>query len=438
VDERVGTEIAGYRIESLIARGGMVEVYLATQSFPSVHRLAGSLSEKGRLIDAEAQRVGIHRRAHPERESRCSRRVREAARSCVTCRSAGQHTRWGRSGWEPKRSGVRVPLGPLAIVRRMTADLPDRFETRPAEEGDLDAVVHVVEAADRALGVPPDPIREDLTWIWHLPTTDLKRDTRIVLDGDTIVAYGGAIWKHPDEGGPLDLFVRVHPERRGARFGTWLLSWGETLAHERGSEGVRAWVADRDAPGHDLLASRGYVHVRSSFTMCKSLEPDEIPGTVPAGVRIRRYEDADERGLFEVNEASFADHWSFRPMSFENFNEELHGEDWDPSLVFLADTNGQTVGHVVAFLFETCGYVAMLGVLKDWRGRGIAKALLRRSFAELASRGMREVRASVDAQSAHGAVALYEGVGMAVCRRYDIFDLGTPEAAERISGMDGR
>jgi serine/threonine protein kinase len=32
--DRVGMEIAGCQIESLIARGGMGEVYLATQSFP--------------------------------------------------------------------------------------------------------------------------------------------------------------------------------------------------------------------------------------------------------------------------------------------------------------------------------------------------------------------------------------------------------------------
>ncbi len=33
-DTRIGTEIAGYRIESLLGRGGMSVVYLATQSFP--------------------------------------------------------------------------------------------------------------------------------------------------------------------------------------------------------------------------------------------------------------------------------------------------------------------------------------------------------------------------------------------------------------------
>jgi ribosomal protein S18 acetylase RimI-like enzyme len=43
---------------------------------------------------------------------------------------------------------------------------------------------------------------------------------------------------------------------------------------------------------------------------------------------------------------------------------------------------------------------------------------------------MREARLGVDSQNVHGAVALYEGVGMTVHRRYDIFDIGTREAAE--------
>ena len=311
----------------------------------------------------------------------------------------------------------------------MKKDVLSLFETGPAQEQDLDDVVRLIDAADHALGVPLHPVRDELSWARHLPTTDLERDTRIVRDGDALVGYGEALWKHPDEGGPLELLVRVHPGRRGAGIGSWLLSWGETLAHQRGTQGVRAWTVDRDATGRGLLQSRGYVHIRSSFTMAKDLDPEEDAGTAPAGVMIRRYEDADERTLFDVYQASFADDSDFRPTSLENFSGELHGEGWDPSLVFLADAEGQTVGHVASFLYEKCGYVAILGVLKGWRGRGIAKALLRRSFAELASRQMPEVRLGVDAENPTGAVALYEAVGMSVHRRYDIFDLGSEPGA---------
>jgi mycothiol synthase len=303
------------------------------------------------------------------------------------------------------------------------------FETRPVRETELDDVVGLLEAADGALGLPPEPMREELAWTWNLPTTNLERDTRILRDADGIVAYSGAMWK-PDDGGPLDLLVRVHPDHRGRGIGSWLLAWGESLASERGSEGARAFTADADAQAHELLRSRGYVHVRSGYTMRRELEPDEDPGAPPAGVTIRRYEDADERTLYEVDQASFAEHWGFRPTSFESFNEDLHGESWDPSLVFLAEAGERTVGFAVSFLFQACGYVAGLGVLKEWRGRGIGTALLHRSFAELASRGMPEVMLFVDAQNVHGAVALYEGVGMSVYRRYDTFDMGTREAAQ--------
>ena len=307
----------------------------------------------------------------------------------------------------------------------MISPIPNRYEMRPVTTGDLDQVVRLMDQVDRALEVPRDPVRAFFEWVWGLSSTDLRRDTRVVTEGDAVAAFGQGIWR--TGAGPLILLVRVHPNHRGRAIGGSLVAWGEELATERGAEGVRADVVDRDAPGHDLLRSRGYRQVRSSFTMTKQFEPGEDPGAAPAGVTIRPYEDADERALFDVNQASFADHWGFTPSTFEIFNEELHDEDWDPSLVFLADVGGEVVGHAVSFAFEEGAYVAMLGVTPPWRGRGIAKALLRRSLAELASRGKPDARLEVDAQNPYGAVALYEGVGMAVHRCYDIFDLGTTE-----------
>ena len=111
----------------------------------------------------------------------------------------------------------------------MDADTLDRFEKRPAREADLDDVVRLMEAADRALGIPPEPIREVLTWTWHLPTTDLRRDTRIVRDDGVVVAYGEAFWKHPSEGGPMILTVRVHPDYTATGIDSRLFAWGEPI-----------------------------------------------------------------------------------------------------------------------------------------------------------------------------------------------------------------
>jgi mycothiol synthase len=310
--------------------------------------------------------------------------------------------------------------------------LPGGFTARAATDADLDLVVRLVEDADRSLGLDPDPIREFLTWIWHIPSTDIRRDTRLVLSGSEVACFAQGMWSR-EEGGPLDCLIRVHPNHVGRGVGSWALAWGEALADERGSEGIRAQVADRDVAGHALLASRGYVQVRSSWTMGRGLASDEDAGPAPAGVTIRAFETGrDERALHDVNEASFADHWGFRSIPYETFEAEMYGaEDWDPSLAHLAEVDREVVGHTVALSFAGEGYVAVLGVVPGWRGRGIAKALLRRSFAELAKRGHREVRLGVDSQNPTGAVALYESVGMTPYRAYDIFDLGTPQADRR-------
>ena len=60
------------------------------------------------------------------------------------------------------------------------------------------------------------------------------------------------------------------------------------------------------------------------------------------------------------------------------------------------------------------GYVGAIGVRPAWRGKGLAKALLRRTFAEFWRRGITRVTLDVDSQNETGAVRVYERVGMTV------------------------
>jgi hypothetical protein len=68
-----------------------------------------------------------------------------------------------------------------------------------------------MDDADRALRLVPDQAREYLTWVWHPPSTDLEGDTRLVEHGTQPASFAQAAW-NPDEGGPLDVLIRVHPD----------------------------------------------------------------------------------------------------------------------------------------------------------------------------------------------------------------------------------
>jgi ribosomal protein S18 acetylase RimI-like enzyme len=81
------------------------------------------------------------------------------------------------------------------------------------------------------------------------------------------------------------------------------------------------------------------------------------------------------------------------------------------------------------------GWVKSVGVRRNWRGRGIASALLRHAFAEFYRRGTRKVALTVDAESLTGALRIYERAGMRVVRRKEIFEkpLQPDKAGSRVS-----
>ena len=63
-----------------------------------------------------------------------------------------------------------------------------------------------------------------------------------------------------------------------------------------------------------------------------------------------------------------------------------------------------------------------LGVLRPWRRRGIALALLHQVFVELHQRGRYKVGLGVDGESLTGATRLYEKAGMRVFQQIDAYE----------------
>lgn len=116
------------------------------------------------------------------------------------------------------------------------------------------------------------------------------------------------------------------------------------------------------------------------------------------------------------------------PYSFYVYQYFL--KDW-PNLTFLARHGDKVVGAIVASVREhkhrQRGYIAMLVVQEDYRGKGIAKKLITRVVDELQANGADEVTLETEVSNA-GALALYENLGFIRSRRMYRYYLNTSDA----------
>ncbi|EST07581.1 GNAT domain protein [Kalmanozyma brasiliensis GHG001] len=88
-----------------------------------------------------------------------------------------------------------------------------------------------------------------------------------------------------------------------------------------------------------------------------------------------------------------------------------------PSLCFLAFAGREAIGVIVCKLDRHLkgsrlmrGYIAMISVKYEYRGKGLGKRLVRRAVDEMVSKGAQEVVLETEADN-QGALALYERLG---------------------------
>jgi ribosomal protein S18 acetylase RimI-like enzyme len=218
-----------------------------------------------------------------------------------------------------------------------------------------------------------------------------------------------------------------------------LYSWAEEQAREVARlRGVNSTRLDASPFADDEVQQRwltdaGYAKRRSWPQMTRPVTPEEAL-SLPApreGVFLRRVA-SHENGLpvagdlhlvHEMLEASFEDHFNSYRESFPEFVQRLRedpGHRWDHWwLAFVEGDDGQPLAAgaaVSTVLRENAAghegsYVEYIGVHRNARGRGVAKALLHAVIADAAQRGRDRVGLEVDADSPTGADGLYSSMG---------------------------
>ena len=185
-------------------------------------------------------------------------------------------------------------------------------------------------------------------------------------------------------------------------------------------------VSERDPELQQVFESAGYAKKYSFLIMERLMDyPPDRPEW-PAGVSVRPFVPGrDEQAAYLVDEEASVDKGYHQPLNFEDWARRmnLHVPSFDPSLWFLACQGEQIVGLALnQYAPETItGWIDHLGVRREWRGRGLGKALLLHSMAAFYQRGVMHVRLSVDSHSLTNAPRLYASVGMTTVQQYHIY-----------------
>jgi mycothiol synthase len=166
-----------------------------------------------------------------------------------------------------------------------------------------------------------------------------------------------------------------------------------------------------------MYEEAGGTIVRRFYRMAIVLDQPPVLPELTDGIEIRQVErtESDLRTMHELIDTAFLDHFDPIREPYERWLAlSADGSCQDLSLWWFATVNGVPGAGLYGSELPESGYVDVLGTLREYRGRGLAKALLLNAFGEFYRRGRTKVGLSVDADSLTGATRLYQSVGMTV------------------------
>lgn len=310
-----------------------------------------------------------------------------------------------------------------------------QYLKRPATLDDIPAATALINRCSLEEANVIEIDEAELSSEWHDPEFNIETDSLTIWDGETLIGIAG-LFNH-------DPFVhgygwsRVHSDYDVDEIQRQLLDWLE----QRTSQDIVKAPADAAvsvyhgvlSTNHDLakrVTDHGFSLVRHFWRMVIELaDYTPQPVQLPDGLIIRPYDPATELpALVHAVRDSFRDHWGYLESPFEQ--ELKHWQDmiarepnYDPSLFFIACDGDQIAGVAMCWKHITedpkMGWVGTLGVCRQWRRKGLAKALLYHAFNEFSNRGQARVGLGVDASSLTGATKVYADVGMKPVRQFD-------------------
>lgn len=330
----------------------------------------------------------------------------------------------------------------MTLEQSKLTTIEDHFVVRPAALDDAEAVAALFTLCNKFMYGADGEVddADDIRSDWQTPNFNLETSTRLVETPDGQLVGYAEVWDAAELPVRPRMSLDVHPNYYDTGIGSYLATWGEQRAHavfDRVPADARI-VLDSTASSESpemraILQAAGLKPTGESWWRMGIVMDSPPPAPqLPEGFVIKTYADLpNPEAIYRARTDSFRDHRGFIEESFETGFQRwshfmLKDDLLDPTLWFLA-VDGDTIAGISLNRWELwgrpqAGYVMTLGVIPQYRRRGLGEALLLHTFGEFWRRGKPYVTLHVDGSSLTGATRLYERAGMIVEREYNRFE----------------
>jgi mycothiol synthase len=231
----------------------------------------------------------------------------------------------------------------------------------------------------------------------------------------------------------------VTPAWRRKGIGRAMLHWMQERQHAIASQSsssaekfLQVTATQYEAGLTALLTHEGFQPTRYFFSMVRPHLHNIQDFELPTGVELRPVLPEHYPTIWNASRTAFAQHWGFGAHREEAYEAWLRDADiFQPDLWQVAwdIASNQIVGQIRTYIYEPYnrnfqrqrGWTEFVSVHKDWRRRGLARALVSHSLRAQRDAGMTESALGVDSENATGATRVYETCGFQVVKSNTVY-----------------
>jgi len=300
------------------------------------------------------------------------------------------------------------------------------LSVRPFTWDDLPALLDFVERVQPGGAAGREMRRRIFQETLAEPGLEPEKNCLLLVDGSRVCAFCLVTPELPI--GRAVLGVDVAPHLAGSSQEAGLLRQGVARARALGAQ-VAHLCLGNDSARRELVEREGFSLVRVYYDLVWRQECLPKPATLPEGFTLHRFQTGDVPTLTAVQNAAFSDGWGFCPNTPAQIEYRIGMSNTSPQggifLLYHASDSARAVGYCWTFRVpvegKIRGVIGMIGVVPEYRGRGLSQPLLLAGMNYLHCQGVHDIGLHVDKTNAP-ARRLYRSVGFEKTGELDWFE----------------